>query len=182
MESGLSPSPSIAGALLTGILSDTLSLKMSTTTHHDIKAVKYLARIAQEDPDQLGSALLEQGMNLSGTSLDIILARDTKEFILSGKKVMISQVMVPSFVWNHEREDAIHAELARMKISSGSDMVLVLFTNVLEKSSELHGVADPDLLHALFNENLPVRLEGIMSRKLDFLPWFGARLREQTRL
>ncbi|MFA5222548.1 MAG: DHHA2 domain-containing protein, partial [Methanoregula sp.] len=180
MESGLTPSLPVAGALLSGILSDTLSLRMSTTTHHDSQAVKYLTRITNEDPDQLGNALLEQGMDLSGTSLKEILARDIKEFVLSGKKVMISQVMVPSFAWNRERDDAIRADLAEMKLSSGADMVLVLFTNVFEKSSYLYAEADSDLLHFLFKENLPVRLEGVMSRKLDFLPWLGARLREQA--
>jgi manganese-dependent inorganic pyrophosphatase len=181
MESGLTPSRPVAGALLSGILSDTLSLRMSTTTHHDIKAVKYLAPVAGEDPDQLGIALLEQGMDLSGTPLEIILSRDSKEYILSKKKVVISQVMVPSFAWNHERDDAIRAELTRMRATSGYDMVLVLFTNVLEKSSDLYGIADPDLLQDIFGEDLPVRLEGVMSRKLDFLPWLGARLREHAR-
>jgi manganese-dependent inorganic pyrophosphatase len=181
MESGLTPSRPVAGVLLSGILSDTLSLRMSTTTHRDIKAVKYLAPIAGEDPEKLGIALLEQAMDLSGTPLEIILARDIKEYILSEKKVVISQVMVPSFAWSDERDDAIRAELARMRVVSGSDMVLVLFTNVLEKSSDLHGIADPDLIQDIFGEDLPVRLEGVMSRKLDFLPWLGARLRGQVR-
>lgn len=181
MESGLTPSPQIAGALLAGILSDTLSLRMSTTTHRDSQAVKYLASVAGVDPDQLGIALLEQGMDLSGTPLEVILARDTKEYILSTKKVVISQVMVPSFSWNKERDEAISAELAHMRTASGSDMVLVLFTNVLEKSSDLYGIADPDLIEDIFGEDLPVRLEGVMSRKLDFLPWLGARLRGNTR-
>jgi manganese-dependent inorganic pyrophosphatase len=181
MESGLTPSPPVAGALLSGILSDTLSLRMSTTTHRDIQAVKYLASCAGEDPDQLGITLLEQGMDLSGAPLEVILARDTKEYILSTKKVVISQVMVPSFSWNQEREEAIRAELAHMRAASGSDMVLVLFTNVLEKSSDLHGIADPDFIKDIFGEDLPVRLEGVMSRKLDFLPWLGARLRGNAR-
>jgi manganese-dependent inorganic pyrophosphatase len=177
MESGLTPSRQAAGALLSGILSDTLSLRMSTTTHRDLQAVKYLASVTGEDPDQLGLALLEQGMELSGTLLETILTRDSKEYILSSKKVVISQVMVPSFSWNQEREEAIRAELAHMRAASGSDMVMVLFTNVLEKSSDLHGIADPDLIRNIFGEDLPVRLEGVMSRKLDFLPWLGARLR-----
>jgi manganese-dependent inorganic pyrophosphatase len=181
MESGLTPSRPVAGALLSGILSDTLSLKMSTTTHRDIQAVKYLAPLAGEDPDQLGSDLLEQGMDLSGTPLEIILGRDIKEYTLSEKKVVISQVMVPSFAWNHERGDAIRAVLARMRAASGSDMVLVLVTNVREKSSDLYGSADPDLLNAVFGKDLPVRFEGVMSRKSDFLPWLGERLRGQTR-
>ena len=181
MESGLVPSQPVAGALLSGILSDTLSLKMSTTTHRDIQAVKYLAPLAGEDPDLLGSDLLERGMDLAGIPLEIILSRDTKDYTLYGKKVMISQVMVPSFCWNRERDDVIHAELARMRVVSGSDMVLVLFTNVQEKSSDLYGSADPDLLNTIFGKDLPVRFEGVMSRKLDFLPWLGQRLRGQVR-
>lgn len=182
LESGLTPSRSCAGALLSGILSDTLSLRMSTTTHRDIKAVKYLATVAGEDPEQLGIALLEQGMDLSGTPLEIILTRDTKEYTLSEKKIVISQVVVPSFAWNRERDDAIREELGKMRNAYGTDMVLVLFTNVLEKSSEIHGIADPDFIQALFGKKLPIRLEGVMSRKKDFLPWLGARLREQARL
>jgi manganese-dependent inorganic pyrophosphatase len=181
MESGLVPSQPVAGVLLSGILSDTLSLKMSTTTHRDIQAVKYLAPLAGEDPDLLGSDLLERGMDLAGIPLEIILSRDTKDYTLYGKKVMISQVMVPSFCWNRERDDVIHAELARMRVVSGSDMVLVLFTNVQEKSSDLYGSADPDLLNTIFGKDLPVRFEGVMSRKLDFLPWLGQRLRGQVR-
>ena len=181
MESGLTPSRQAAGALLSGILSDTLSLRMSTTTHRDIQAVKYLASCTGEDPERLGTALLEQGMDLAGTPLEVILARDTKDYIFSTKKVVISQVMVPSFSWNHDREEAIRAELAHMKAASGSDMVLALFTNVLEKSSDLHGIADSDLIRNIFGEALPARLEGVMSRKLDFLPWLGARFRENTR-
>jgi len=181
MESGLTPTRSTAGALLCGILSDTLALRMSTTTHRDKKAVSYLAPIAGEDPEKLGVSLLEQAMDLSGAPLDDILARDTKIFELSGKKILIGQVMVPTFAWNRERDLAIAGEVARVRASSGSDIVLVLFTNVLENASDLYGAADPELLHSLFGDTLPVRLEGVMSRKLDFLPWLGARLREQAR-
>lgn len=180
MESGLTPSRSTAGALLCGILSDTLALKMSTTSHRDIKAVKFLAPIACEDPDKLGAELLEHGMDLTDT-LGTILSRDTKEFELEGKKVLISQVMVPSFGWNRERDEAIHAELARIKTTSGSDVVFVLFTMVTANSSEVYGIADGMLLREIFGEDLPVMLEGMMSRKKDFLPWIGARLRELGR-
>ena len=97
MEAGLTPSREIAGVLLCGILSDTLSLRMSTTTHQDKKAVKWLASLAGEDPEKLGVALLEAGMDLSGVPLDTLLARDTKIFTLSEKSVQIAQVMVPAF-------------------------------------------------------------------------------------
>jgi manganese-dependent inorganic pyrophosphatase len=178
LESGLTPSPAVDGVLLSGLLSDTLALRMSTTTHRDVQAVKYLAGISGADPEQLGIALLEQGMDLSGFTLDKILSRDTKEFELSQRRVIIAQVMVSSFSWNRERGHEIDEELKKSRAKSGVDIALVLFTNVLENSSEVYGAADPDLLDNIFGKDLPMKFEGVMSRKKDFLPWLGARLRE----
>jgi manganese-dependent inorganic pyrophosphatase len=181
MESGLVPSRPVAGVLLSGILSDTLALRMSTTTHRDKKAVGFLAPLAGVDPDELGISLLERGMDLSGVTLASVLARDTKEFQLTKKKVLISQVMVPSFAWNRERGTAICTELAALRAGSGSDLVLVLFTSVMENASDVYGNAEQDLLHALFGQDLPVTLPGVMSRKKDFLPWLGEMLRDRVR-
>jgi manganese-dependent inorganic pyrophosphatase len=177
-ESGLVPSRGVASALLCGILSDTLALRMSTTTHRDRMAVKFLTPVAGVDPEELGSALLEQGMDLLGVPLSVLLARDTKEFELSKKKVIISQVMVPSLAWNRERSDAIQAELAVMQKSSGTDLAIALFTSVVENASDVYGAADKPLIRSLFGAGLPARFLGVMSRKKDFLPWLGDRLRE----
>lgn len=176
-ESGKNPSKAVAGVLLCGILSDTLGLRMSTTTPRDKSAVEYLAKVAGENPDELGIALLEEGMDLSGATPATILARDTKEFELSNRKVLISQVMVPAFSWNQGRNREIQEELVKMKRTSGADLVLVLFTSVRDNSSECYGEADPDLLRGIFEQPLPVHLEGVMSRKKDFLPWIGSKLR-----
>jgi len=178
MESGLTPSQGAAGALLCGILSDTLVLRMSTTTHRDRMAVKFLAPTAGVDPDELGNALLERGMDLSGVRLSTLLSRDTKEFELSKKKVIIAQVMVPSFSWNQERSGAILTELAAQLAAKKTDLAIVLFTSVMENASEVYGAGDEMLLHRVFGGALPVRFDGVMSRKKDFLPWLGDRLRE----
>ena len=178
LESGLVPTRAVAGALLCGILSDTLGLRMSTVTHRDRKAVEFLSRVAGVDAEELGVSLLERSMDLSGYPLAAILSRDTKEFELSGRKVLIAQVMVPSFSWNRERGDQIPSALAAMRQGSGCDLVLALFTSVLDNASDIYGVAEADLLSDIFGMSLPARLDGVMSRKKDFLPWLGARLRE----
>jgi manganese-dependent inorganic pyrophosphatase len=178
MESGLMPSQGVAGALLCGILSDTLALRMSTTTHRDRMAVKFLAPVAGVDPEELGPALLERGMDLSGVPLAALLSRDTKEFELSNRKVIIAQVMVPSFAWNRERSEAILAELASLQTGAKTDLAIALFTSVMENASDIYGAADGALISNLFGSGVPVRFEGVMSRKKDFLPWLGNRLRE----
>jgi manganese-dependent inorganic pyrophosphatase len=177
MESGLLPSGGVAGVLLCGILSDTLALRMSTTTHHDRMAVKFLAPVAGAEPDELGTALLERGMDLTGITLAALLARDTKEFDLSQKKVVIAQVMVPSFSWNRERSGPILAGLAAMQAGTKNDLVLALFTSVMDNASDVYAAGDEALVRNIFGTSQPVRFEGVMSRKKDFLPWLGDRLR-----
>ncbi len=179
MESGFVPSRGVAGVLLCGILSDTLALRMSTTTHRDRKATEFLSPIAKTDPEELGSVLLERGMDLSGVPLATVLSRDTKEFELSKKNVVIAQVMVPSLAWSRERDAAIRAELSGMRAGLRSDLLLVLFTSVMENASEVYGDGEKGMVQALFGQDLPVRLDGVMSRKKDFLPWLGAKLRDQ---
>lgn len=120
-------------------------------------------------------------MDLTGSGLDVILARDTNLFELSGKHVLISQVMVPSFAWNRERDREIRAAITRMMATSGSDIALVLFTSVFENGSDLYGEGEHELVRPLFGESIPVRLDGVISRKKDFLPWLGACLREVAR-
>ncbi|NMB79704.1 MAG: putative manganese-dependent inorganic diphosphatase [Methanomicrobiales archaeon] len=181
LESGLDPSKGVAGALLCGILSDTLALRMSTTTHRDHKAVEFLASHAKADPEELGKALLERGMDLSGVPLTTILARDTKEFELSGKKVVIAQVMVPAFTWNRDRSDQVRDHLAALRREAGADLAVVLFTSVMENASEAYADAEGEMVQALFGCCIPVHLAGVMSRKKDFLPWLGTKLRSLAR-
>lgn len=176
-ESGLVPSRGVAGALLAGILSDTLVFRMSTSTPRDRLAAEFLAPVAGVDPEEFGNTLLEHGMDLAGVPLADLLTRDTKEFTLSNRRVLIAQVMVPSFSWNRERSGLIQAELASLQARTKVDLVLVLFTSVTENASDVYGAADEPLLLSLVGNGLPSRFPGVMSRKNDFLPWLGERLR-----
>ena len=176
-DSGNTPTPAIAGILLAGILSDTLILKMSTTTPEDHKMVAYLAAISSLDPVSFGTKLLEHGMNLEGATMEDLLVRDTKRYELFGKKVIISQVMVPSFVYPQAHAGEIQQELARLRVQQGVDIYMGLFTSVMENGSELFASADNNLLSKLGLKSQPVPLVNMMSRKKDLIPWFGEKLR-----
>ncbi|PKL68271.1 MAG: pyrophosphatase [Methanomicrobiales archaeon HGW-Methanomicrobiales-1] len=176
-ESGITPTPEIAGILLAGILSDTLILKMSTTTPEDHKMVAYLAAITGLDPVSFGTKLLERGMNIKGATMEDLLVRDTKRYELFGKKVIISQVMVPSFAYPQAHADEIQKELARLRVQQGTDIYLGLFTSVIENGSELFASAESGLLTKLGLKDQPIHLATMMSRKKDLIPWFGDKLR-----
>ncbi|MDD1715419.1 MAG: putative manganese-dependent inorganic diphosphatase, partial [Methanolinea sp.] len=114
-ESGITPSPAAAGMLLAGILSDTLVLKMSTTTPEDTAAVEYLAGLTGIDPQEFGAALIQQGMDLENTPLDKVLSRDTKRYTLFGKDVIIAQVMTATGSYTAARAAEIRPELENLR-------------------------------------------------------------------
>ena len=177
-EAGIDPSPKAAGLLLSGILSDTLVLRMSTTTPRDQKAVEYLARFVPVDPMAYGAQLIARGMDLESLSPADLLSRDTKRYSLFGHDVVIAQVMVPSYEYPDRQAEAIRAELARLQKIHGADFYGVLFTNVFENGSRLYAAADGALLSSLGMQEQPVAMEGVMSRKKDFLPLFGQMLKK----
>ncbi|HVN66260.1 MAG TPA: putative manganese-dependent inorganic diphosphatase, partial [Methanomicrobiales archaeon] len=172
-QAGVVPEPPVAGMLLSGILSDTLNLKMSTTTGRDRDAVPWLAPVAGVDPEPYGIQLLEQGMNLSGATMEDLLARDTKQYELFGRKVIIAQVMVPSSGFVRSHTGQIRDALAGLRVQHGVDLYLAMFTSAAEDSSELLVAGDGALMRSLDLGEMPVHLEHMLSRKKDLVPWLG---------
>ncbi|EJG06847.1 CBS domain containing protein [Methanofollis liminatans DSM 4140] len=177
IESGVEPTPSTAGLLLSGVLSDTLALKMSTTTPEDERAVNYLAGIAGVDAGAFGIELVQQGIELENVPLHELLLRDTKHYNLFEKSVVISQVTVPSFEFSASHAGEIRANVAALREETGADFFVALFTNVFENASDLFAAADEVNLAKMGMAEQPKRLDGVMSRKKDFLPQFGNMLR-----
>ncbi|TAJ45025.1 putative manganese-dependent inorganic diphosphatase [Methanofollis fontis] len=177
IESGIEPAPATAGLLLAGILSDTLALKMSTTTPEDERAVEYLAGIAGVDAAEFGIELVRHGIDLESVPLRELLMRDTKHYELFGRKVVIAQVTVPSFAFSEERADEIRELVTDLRQETGADFFVALFTNVFENGSDLFAAADEVNLAKCEMNTQPLRLPGVMSRKKDFLPHFGNMLR-----
>ena len=176
-ECGVEPSPVVAGLLCAGILSDTLALKMSTTMPSDRAAAEYCARIAQLNLPEFGMDLLRHGMDLEAIPLEELLVRDTKRYVLFGKDVVIAQVMAPSFAFSTDHAGDIRRTAALMRTRHGAAIFAVLFTNIFAEASDLYVAADDATLARLQVRAQPVRLQGVMSRKKDFLPRFGEMLK-----
>lgn len=177
MESGIRPEKGIAGVLLSGILSDTLGLKMSTTTELDVEAVHYLADIAGVDANVYASELISEGMSLSGVSQSELLDRDTKEFTLASKRVVVAQILTPSYDYVKSREAEIYAALNE-KLNGGhaADIYIALYTSVADMGSDMFAVSSDRALAAALHWGAPLHLPGIVSRKKDFVPRFGRML------
>lgn len=178
IEAGVEPSPSTAGLLLAGILSDTMVMKLSTTTPVDIRAADHLAEITGVDPAEFGPELIQKGMDLDALPKEELLTRDMKRYNLFGRSIMVSQVMTSSFEFAETHAAAIRAELEHLRATTGVDCFFALFTNVFANASDLFAVGDEGCITNLDLRDQPVRLEGVMSRKKDFIPKFGQMFRQ----
>jgi len=178
MDLGKTPSKGTAGMLLAGILSDTLVLKMSTTTPDDVFAVQYLEKITGLNAHEFGTDLIQHGMDLEHTPLPQLLSQDIKRYSLFGREVIIAQVMTASHEFAEQNGKEIQAELERLRRGNGVDLYLVLFTDIIANRSDLFAAGENATLRGLEYTQQPVILPGVMSRKKDFLPVFGGKLRD----
>ncbi len=165
----------IAGLLLSGILSDTLVFRSSTTTEFDINIAEILSQIAEiDDFENFGNEMLKKKSDISDIKTRDMILGDSKEFEFNGKKVLIGQLEVLEDSQALERENEIFEELKKIKEEKGLHSCVFVLTNVLKNGSYMFVVTeDITLFEKAFNkkfENNKVFLEGVMSRKKDIVP------------
>ena len=167
----------IAGILLSGILSDTLLLTLSTTTERDRVAAHRLAEIAGIEIQSYAKELLHESINLENKSAAQLIAADFKEFLIGGKKLGISQMMSLDCAEIDARERELVTELERLRSETGYDLVVLLVLNPLGKGQErilLRG--ETWIVEKAFNVkvvNDTCTVYRVMSRKKDFIPAIG---------
>ncbi|NLV26267.1 MAG: putative manganese-dependent inorganic diphosphatase [Methanomicrobiales archaeon] len=177
-EEQIVPDKGVATLLLAGILSDTLVLKMSTTTDQDREAVRYLSELTKIIPEEFGSELINKGMNLEGVPVEELIARDIKDYTLQDRSVSIAQIMTGSKDYAFQQDSKIRESLRQFQTINGYDLSIVLVTDVIGQRSYLFASGDSGLVTKLGYHDQPVVLEGVMSRKKDFFPVFGQRFRQ----
>ncbi|RCV64167.1 manganese-dependent inorganic pyrophosphatase [Methanophagales archaeon] len=168
--------PDIAGLLLSGILSDTLILSLSTTTDRDNEVARKLALIADIDIDKYGKELISASINIKGKSAKEILLHDFKEYSLGDKKIAVSQVMVIDKGEINVKEAAIMSEMGALFDEKGYDLVALLITNPLEQGEDVFVKGDKRILEKAFDvvvEKDKCHIPQTLSRKKDFIPKIG---------
>lgn len=169
--------PDIAGALLSGILSDTLLLTLSTTTEKDREIAQKLAGVAELDLTTFGKELLASSMNIQGKSPREILFHDFKTYHFDGKKIGVNQIMSIDNEEIAAVESDIKVEMERLCRGEAYDLVAMMIMNPLEKKGEdLIVKGDKKIIEKAFGvtvKNDKCFIPTIMSRKKDFIPKIG---------
>ena len=166
--------PTIAGLMLSAIISDTLLLKSPTTTIKDIKAVEELAKIANIDYKTYGLDMLKAGTDLSDYSAEELLEIDAKCVDMNGNKVKVAQVNTVDIEdvlkAQTDLENAINAKIEEENL----DLFVLAITDIVNSNSEVLVLGKrTDIVEKSYNvklKNNRAFLPGVVSRKKQMLP------------
>ena len=166
--------PSIAGLLLSAIISDTVLFKSPTCTPYDKKTAEKLADIAGVNLKEYGLAMLRAGAGVGDKTPAEIAKNDLKEFQFGEYKVAIAQtsVMDPKEVLDLEPQIV---EFMKQNIErEGYDLQLMMLTDILEDTTYLIFAGSPrTLIGEAFHRDTSgthIVLPNTLSRKRQIVP------------
>lgn len=182
VEAGLSMPPALAGALLAGLLADTLILTSPTTTARDQEAAQRLARwtfvegspLKGETIESYGEAVLSAGAGLANREPKEVVSTDIKAYEAGGFKLAIAQAEVTDLMQLSDHRQALLKALDDLRDKRGLDFAMLLITDVVRGSSRLIlSSGAPPILDDLPYPPLPDGTRdapGVVSRKKQLLP------------
>ena len=125
----------IAGALLSGILSDTLILKSPTATTKDIIAVQDLANIASVNYRDYGMEMLKAGTSLDNMTKEDVLYNDFKMYTINEKTFAIGQFFTMNFDEIESELDEYIAVLDKVSEANNYALVALFVTDIVKNGS-----------------------------------------------
>ena len=165
---------SIAGLLLSAILSDTVLFKSPTCTPYDKKTAERLAEIAGVDIQEYGMAMLKAGSGIGDMTPMEIAKNDLKEFTIGDYRIIVSQISVMDTKEVMDLEPQLIEAMTTICEKEGFDMSLVMVTDILEEATYLLYAGSPKtLIGEAFKKDASgthVYLPGVMSRKKQIIP------------
>jgi len=148
LEQKVSIPTNIASIMLSGILSDTLLLASPTTTDEDRKVVEALAKITKLNIKEYGLELLKSGVSIEGLSINEVINKDFKNYMIGEIKIGVAQVFTTSFKEYQEKLSEYVNELNQISNNANYRVVCLLITDIINNSS-----------HVIFNDSAKKYLE-----------------------
>lgn len=164
----------IAGALLSGILSDTLILKSPTATPRDEEAVTELARIAGVNYQDYGMEMLKAGTSLEGMSKEDVLYNDFKLYTVNEKTFAIGQFFTMNFdEMKEELDDYVHV-LDEVSEANHYDFLALYVTDIIKNGSYvIFNTKGQEVMNVAYEQDMVPEgyfVENCVSRKKHVVP------------
>ncbi|EAD2556161.1 manganese-dependent inorganic pyrophosphatase [Listeria monocytogenes] len=172
-ENEVEVSKTVAGLMLSAIISDTLLFQSPTCTEEDKVAAQKLAQIADVDIQSYGMEMLKAGADVSKKTVAELLL-DAKEFNMNDNKVEIAQINVVDVNDVLSRRAEVEALMAQNIVDKGLDLYLFVITNILTNDSVGIAIGSKtavveEAYGVTFVEN-QAPLKGVVSRKKQVVP------------
>ena len=183
-ENGVTVDKTIAALLCSAILSDTLLFRSPTCTMVDQAAAAALAQIAGINMEEHAKAMFNAGSNLREKTEEEICFQDFKVFNANGVSFGVGQITS----MNQEELDDVRERLTDYlevaRVDQHLDMVFLMFTNILEESTELMCCGEGAKARILEAWEMPedterVLLKDVVSRKKQFIPTLVGYLQQK---
>ncbi|MBJ3590558.1 manganese-dependent inorganic pyrophosphatase [Salmonella enterica subsp. enterica serovar Saintpaul] len=165
-------SPAEAVLLLGAALSDTVTLRSPTTTPDDRKAVEELTQFAGVNLDDFSRDLLSAKTSVEGMSARELLNKDIKTFTIHGLQVCVAQLELYSLNQVEAVLDDLRQEMTRYAQESQAALVVLMLTDINLGDTSLWFAGS-----ALSDIPQPCKVEGMLSRKKQMLPWLESKLK-----
>ncbi|EAF6537786.1 manganese-dependent inorganic pyrophosphatase [Listeria monocytogenes] len=172
-ENEVEVSKTVAGLMLSAIISDTLLFQSPTCTEEDKVAAEKLALIADVDIQSYGMEMLKAGADVSKKTVAELLL-DAKEFNMNDNKVEIAQINVVDVNDVLSRRAEVEALMTQNIVDKGLDLYLFVITNILTNDSVGIAIGSKtavveEAYGVKFVEN-QAPLKGVVSRKKQVVP------------
>ncbi|HAK1275133.1 TPA: manganese-dependent inorganic pyrophosphatase [Listeria monocytogenes] len=172
-ENEVEVSKTVAGLMLSAIISDTLLFQSPTCTEEDKVAAQKLAQIADVDIQSYGMEMLKAGADVSKKTVAELLL-DAKEFNMNDNKVEIAQINVVDVNDVLSRRAEVEALMTQNIVDKGLELYLFVITNILTNDSVGIAIGSKtavveEAYGVKFVEN-QAPLKGVVSRKKQVVP------------
>ena len=180
-QSGIDPSPEIAGIMMSGIISDTLNLTGPTSTQQDSEAIAWLEKMAGIQSDQLAQEIFNSGSVILTMEADQVIRSDQKLYEDNGFKFSVSQIEELGFqnFWDHA--ESISNALEDFVRQESLDFACVLITDINKHNSLLVVRGDKEFIRNIsyptIRAGLIFDLKGVVSRKKQLIPFIASSLK-----
>lgn len=172
--------PSMAGLLLAGVVTDTLNLNSPTTTQRDVEILAWLEQRSGVVATEFIARLFSSGSVLVSKTPAQAVEADCKEYTEDGRRFSVSQIEELGFDPFWERREAVTQALEAHRERHGYFVSVLMVTDVGCQASLLivagderfrKAIAYPEREHGVFE------MEGVVSRKKQLLPYLMTCLR-----
>jgi manganese-dependent inorganic pyrophosphatase len=178
----LTPTPDIAGIMMSGIISDTLHLNSPTSTEKDAEILTWLAGVAGVNSRSLADAIFSSGSVILANPPEKVIRSDFKIYDEDSVRFAVSQVEELGFgnFWQHSK--VIAAALDQLCRDETLAFACLLVTDINTQNSLLLVKGDPVFIARINYPHVEkdeiFDMPGVVSRKKQLIPYIGSVLKE----